>query len=561
MSQIETRQFDAIQLGILWSKMRAIADEAAANVVKTAVSTSVGISQDFACSILDARGRLLACGVPSVAQFSALLPRTMRMVLERFPVDDWEPGDVVLTTDPWVSAGHAYDLVLISPAFADDKLVAFTVSLAHTADIGGTLALSGSKDMFEEGLILPLLKIYKTGQLNEDVLEVLKANIRVPDVMMGDFHAMTAANELAARRLVEVLREYGMPDYVELTDEIEAYSERAVRAAIAKLPDGSYPFELDIDGIKRPVHLAVTVTVRGDELTVDFTGSDEQRPDEALNAVLNFTFSETVTAVQSVLTPNVSFNEGFLRAVEVIAPEGSVYNCTKPVPVKNRDKVVAHIETLIFGALHPILPDKVLATSGGINVTVANGIDSTTGRVFNTYVSQGGGTGAGLGYDGVHCLHFPWGSRSIPVEMVESRSPLLVKSKRITPDSGGAGRYRGGCGQETVITTLPEQTRSVALALYSDHIRFAPEGLAGGEPGQAGDYLLDGEALGADHEAVVNSFIYLEPESELTVRLPGGGGYGDPAERDPEAIEADLRAGFVTPEGVRRSYVRSPERP
>ncbi|MCU1422505.1 MAG: 5-oxoprolinase (ATP-hydrolyzing) [Microbacteriaceae bacterium] len=549
-------EFDSIRTSLMWSKVRAIADEVAGVVVKTAVSTSVGVSEDFGCSVLDARGRLMACGVPSVAQFSALLPRSMRMVLEEYPAETWSPGDVVLTTDPWVAAGHAYDLLLVTPAFRDDQLVAFVVSLAHTSDIGGSLALSGAKDMYEEGLMLPLLKVYKQGVLNEDLIAILRANIRVPDVMMGDFYAMTAANELGARRLVEMLADDGLDDFVGLTDELENYTEAAVRKAISELPDGEYAYEVDSDGLIEPVHLKITITIAGDELKADYTGSDPQRAAQALNAVFNFTFSETVTALQCVLTPTIPFNEGFLRAVDTYAPEGSVFNCTKPMPVKNRDKVISHIETLVFGALYPIMPDRVLAGSAGANVTIFNGRESVKGRPFNAYLSQGGGTGAGVGYDGINALHFPWGSRNIPVELVETRAPVTVVSKELRTDSGGPGQFRGGCGQETVLRVSETQSEDdpIALALYSENVRFPAEGLEGGEAGVIGGYSYNGTDLAPDSKEVLDSFIFLKAGDELRIRLAGGGGYGDAFERDVERVERDVQLGFVSVAAARERY-------
>lgn len=550
------REFDPIRTSLMWSKVRAIADEVAGVVVKTAVSTSVGVSEDFGCSVLDARGRLMACGVPSVAQFSALLPRSMRMVLERYPADSWSPGDVVMSTDPWVGAGHAFDLLLVTPVFREERLVAFVVSLAHTSDIGGSLALSGAKDMYEEGLMLPLLKVYKQGELNEDVIAILRANIRVPDVMMGDFYAMTAANELGARRLVEMLVDDGLEDFAGLTDELENYTEAAVRKAIAALPDGDYTYELDTDGLLSPVRLKITITVTGDTLKVDYTGSDPQRAAQALNAVFNFTFSETVTALQCVLTPTIPFNEGFLRAVDTYAPEGSVLNCTKPMPVKNRDKVISHIETLVFGALYPVLPDRVLAGSAGANVTIMNGRESDSGRPFNAYLSQGGGTGAGVGYDGINALHFPWGSRNIPVELVETRAPVLVVSKTLTTDSGGPGEFRGGCGQETVLRIADTQAEGdpIALALYSENVRFPAEGLEQGEAGVIGGYAYNGVDLAPDSQEVLDSFIYLNAGDELRVRLAGGGGYGDAFARDTERVQRDVQLGFVSIAAARERY-------
>ncbi len=549
-------EFDPIRTSLMWSKVRAIADEVARVVVKTAVSTSVGVSEDFGCSVLDSRGRLMACGVPGVAQFSALLPRSMRMVLDRYPAETWRKGDVVLTTDPWVGAGHAYDLLLVTPAFKDDRLVAFVVSLAHTSDIGGSLALSGAKDMYEEGLMLPLLKVYEQGELNEDVIAILRANIRVPDVMMGDFHAMTAANELGARRLVEMLDDDGLEDFVALTDELENYTEAAVRRAIAELPDGEYSYELDTDGLSSPVRLKLTIRVTGDELKVDYTGSDPQRAAQALNAVFNFTFSETVTALQCVLTPTIPFNEGFLRAVDTFAPEGSVLNCTRPMPVKNRDKVISHIETLVFGALYPVLPNRVLAGSAGANVTIFNGRESGTGRPFNAYLSQGGGTGAGIGYDGMNALHFPWGSRNIPVELVETRAPVTVVSKELRTDSGGPGEFRGGCGQETVLRVADTQVEDdpVALTLYSENVRFPAEGLEGGQAGAIGGYAHNGRDLAPDSQEVLDSFIFLRAGDELRVRLAGGGGYGEAFARDVERVERDVRLGYVSAQAAREHY-------
>lgn len=404
--------------------------------------------------------------------------------------------------------------------------------------------------------MLPLLKVYDAGRLNEDVIAILRANIRVPDVMMGDFHAMTAANELGARRLVEMLADDGLEDFVALTDELESYTEAAVRKAIAALPDGAYSYELDTDGLSSPVRLKLTITVAGDELKADYTGSDPQRAAQALNAVFNFTFSETVTALQCVLTPTVPFNEGFLRAVDTFAPEGSVLNCTKPMPVKNRDKVISHIETLVFGALYPVMPRRVLAGSAGANVTIFNGRDSETGRPFNAYLSQGGGTGAGIGYDGTNALHFPWGSRNIPVELVETRAPVMVVSKELRTDSGGPGQFRGGCGQETVLRVSETQAddQPVALTLYSENVRFPAEGLEGGQAGVIGGYAHNGRDLAPDSQEVLDSFIFLKAGDELRVRLAGGGGYGNAFERDVERVERDVQLGFVSVADARERY-------
>lgn len=547
-------EFDAIRASLRWTKIRAIADEIAGTVVKTAVSTSIGVSEDFASSILDSRGRLMACGARSVAQFSALLPRTMRIVLEEVPVEDWFPGDVVIATDPWVTAGHHFDLVLVTPAFHEERLIGFVVSLGHTSDVGGMLAISGAKDMYEEGLVMPVVKMYNKGVPNRDVVRIFRANIRVPDIMMGDLHAMTAANELGARRLSEMASEDGLHDFIALTDELENYTEDAVRRAIAEVPDGIYEYGMEVDGISKPVHVQIAITVAGDSLKVDFSGSASQDASQAVNAVFNFTLSETATAVQTVLTPTTPFNEGFLRAVEIYAPEGSIFNCTKPMPVKNRDKVISHIETLIFSALHPVLPDRVLAGSGAANVTIITGRDKQTGKPFNAYISLGAGHGAGAGYDGPNAVHFPYFSRNIPVEVVETRSPLFFLSKTICQDSGGPGEFRGGCGQEVVFRVADGHEDPVALGLCSDNVRFAEEGLAGGEAGTTCGYVYNGTAMGADSQLVVGSFTFLNPGDELAIRLSGGGGFGNAIQRDAEAVAQDVKLGFVSAQAAEDRY-------
>jgi N-methylhydantoinase B len=237
-----------------------------------------------------------------------------------------------------------------------------------------------------------------------------------------------------------------------------------------------------------------------------------------------------------------------------LAPEGSVFNCTKPMPVKNRDKIIAHIETLVFGAFRELLPDRVLSASGIINVLICNGIDSETGRNFNTYISEGAGVGAGAGYDGANALHFPCGSRNIPVEIVESRAPLLITRKEFRADSGGPGEFRGGCGQVTALRPYESQKTPIAIALYNDNTRFPPEGLYGGESGVTTDLVVNGRVLPVDSTELTDSFLYLKPEDELVLRLAGGGGYGDPLDRRVDLVDADVRNGFVSAEAATERY-------
>jgi N-methylhydantoinase B/oxoprolinase/acetone carboxylase alpha subunit len=545
MSTVIDTTFDPITLEILRSRLVALTAEAESALLKASFSTIISLSQDFTVEAHDARGVGLAQSRRSVAEFSALLPRTVRHFLDHFPPDTLQPGDILITNDPWLCAGHLGDFTVAMPVFHRDHLVAFMSSMAHHSDVGGTLDDTGARDVFEEGIWIPVTKLYRAGTLNQDVMGIIRANVRTPDKVDGDLHAQIAACEVGARQLRRLLDEFDLPDYCGLAQALYNRAQEAMEEAILRLPDGEYRSMVELDGIdERPLQIHASLRIDGARIHVDYAGTSPQ-VQAGINSAWNFTYAETVNAIKSVLIPEIQSNEGCFAPITVTAPEGSILNARPPAPVKGRTRTGYHIHPALFGALVQVIPDRVQAHSGLGNLIAVNG-EYLDGRRFNAHLLIGGGLGARASLDGINTIKYPTSSANVPTELFETQTPLMVSRKEFIPNSGGQGQYRGGLGQRVELM-LPEDFKgTLTLSLRPQTMVVAAQGLAGGHPGRKARVQFNGQELTRASEVVRRGSVRMQPGDRLVTMESGGGGFGDPKRRDHAYIAADIEAGYIT---------------
>jgi N-methylhydantoinase B len=535
---------DPVTLGILWSRLIGVTNEQAAALMRTSFTPIVRESGDLSAALFDARGRMLAQAVTGTPGHINSLATSMRHFLAAFGPDDLRPGDVLITNDPWLTSGQLNDLSVVTPAFRGEQLVGFFGNTCHAADIGGRGLSADAAEVFEEGLAIPMTKLYDGGRPNEELLRILRANVRVPEEVLGDVHAQVAGNQVGVARLLEYLEEFGLDDLDALGDEIVSRSEHALREAIAALPDGRYEKTIRTDGLDEPITIRCAVVIDGDEIVVDYAGSSPQA-ERGMNVVLNYTAAYTSYALKCAISPHVPHNDGSFRPITVSAPEGSILNPRRPAAVAARHIVGHFLPHAVFGALVDIAPDRIVAEGAG-NIWLT----TIRGRGENRFVSvlfAAGGMGARPDKDGLSATSFPSGIATTPVEIVETTSPVVIRRKELRPDSGGPGRHRGGLGQ-----TIEVEVRTgepYAVSVLSDRVRFAAEGYLGGGPGGRAAFRTSD---GATPNPKLTQM--LSAGTNFVLELPGGGGFHDPGGRDPAALEEDVADGRVTVAAAQRDY-------
>jgi len=531
---------DSITLEVIWSRLISIVDEMAITLKRMSFSTFVREANDYACVLFDAKGNSLAQSSLSIPSFIGCLPKTIKQMLQHFPPPTLVDGDVLITNDPWIGAGHLPDVVVVAPIYRKSTLIGFSGSIAHASDVGGRLWSADANELFEEGIRIPVMKLYRAGQLNEDLFGMMLANVRVPEQVQGDIRAQVMANETIARRLSELMDEYELKDLEEVSHEIISRSEKAMRREIKQIPDGTYRHAVHADGFESPVTLACSLTVEGSNIRVDYTGSSPQSR-RGINVVPNYTFSFTLYAIKCALLPYVPNNEGCFRPVEVTAPEGTILNPRFPAAVGARHIIGHYMPYAVFGALAQVIPERVIADSGTSGYPYFGGTDEH-GRKFTQFLPTSGGYGARHDKDGENCLYFPSNVSNVPVEVVEALTPLQIERKEFAIDSAGPGKFRGGCGQEFVIR-VEEQTDlpPLTMSMITERTLFPPNGIAGGRAGSKRVTLLN---VGETPHPKMQ--ILFPPGSRIYNRTPGGGGYGNPLERDPMKVALDVKLGLVS---------------
>ena len=540
---MESKAIDPVTLEVVWNRLLSVANEQQDALIRTAFSTIVRESQDLACGIFDTQGRMIAQSISGTPGHINAMATSMKHFLAAFPPDKLAPGDVLITNDPWMTAGQINDITITTPCFKNGQLVALFANTCHSADIGGRILSAEAREVFEEGLRLPIMKLFDRGEPNQVLMQIVRANVRQPDEVIGDFYAQTASNDAGGRALLEMMEEFGLDSIDHVAEEIIRRSEQAVRAEIAKLPDGQWSNETWSDGFEEPILVRCMVRVAGDEIFIDFSGSSPQST-RGINVVLNYTHAYASFAIKAAICPDVPHNEGSFRPVHVSAPPGSILNALEPAPVASRQVIGHFIPSAIFAALSGALPGRLMAPGADpIWLSVWRGQNPS----FTLTLFQVGGTGARPSKDGLSAVGFPSGVAGVPAEIVESLSPVVLKRRELRADSGGAGKWRGGLGQLTEFVRRGGGRWSVSS--IADRTKYPAPGLLGGQAGAAGEVALgDGTRLHA------KSLVDLGTEDTVHVNLPGGGGYGEPLQRDAQRVLWDVIEGYITPEAAEKTY-------
>lgn len=536
---------DPIRIGLIWRRIEGLVDQVAETFLRAAFSVVVRDNYDMAFSLFDARGRLIAQSKRSIPSFTGTLPRTLEEVLAKFPPEQLAPGDVVITNDPWIGTGHLNDISMVHPIHRDGRLIAYAASTAHTVDIGGAPSPT-ARDRFEEGLCIPICRIVEAGRENPVVIDFLKENLRMSDETLGDIRAQFAAYADCKSKLFGLLDDEGLADLEAVADDIIERSEDGMRRAISALPDGTWQDEFDTDGFDESLHIACSVTITGDEMTIDFAGTSPQIP-WPVNCVLNYTQAYARYAVKCLLDPEAPNNAGSLRPITVTAPEGCLLNAIPPVPVWGRHLSGHYVPPAVIGALSQVVPERAVAESGSPlwNVYFSGARPDGSGNFVKMYFMNGGHGARAMG-DGPGCLSFPSNVSNEPTEVFENQTPMLIAEKSFVPDTGGAGRYRGGNAQRIRFRSLSKAP--LTMTIRHERIRFPPRGLLGGLNGTPGIDQLNGEPLAAKSRTV------LAQGDEVMFQTPGGGGFFPASERAKEQIDDDIASGLVTQNAAAKDY-------
>ncbi len=538
---------DQITLDVLWSRLISTVNEQAAALIRSSFTSIVREAGDLSAGVFDRRGRMVAQAVTGTPGHINSMATGMIHFLDRYPVETLNPGDVLITNDPWKTASQLNDITIATPVFKNGRVVAFFANCCHALDIGGRGLSADSRSVYEEGLFIPVMKLREGDRLVAPVLEMIAANVRTPEEVLGDLHSQIIGNEVGARQLLSFMEEFGLDDIEALSDEIVNRSERAMRERIRALPDGEYSYSLTVDGFDAPITIVATITVAGDELTVDYAGSSGPVP-IGINVTLNYTRAYTTYGIKCAISPDVPNNEGSFRPVKVVAPEGGLLNCSYPAPVGGRHLVGHFLPSAVMGALAGALPENVIAPGfDALWDTHLAGVDRATGKQFSFTWFSAGGAGAMRGKDGMSATAYPSGIAGVPVEVIEALAPVVVRRRELRADSGGAGTHRGGLGQIMEVELLTE--RPYLFSGLYDRARHPAPGLAGGQDGAVG-------RLSTNNGVAVQPklSVMLPPDTVFTLEMPGGGGFGPAFERGPEQVLADVRAGYVSLDAARTDY-------
>jgi len=555
MSAAEKRQAvrQTIRQQLIWSRLLAVVEEQAQALIRTAFGTSTREAGDLSAGVFLPDGRMIAQAVTGTPGHVNSMADSVLHFLRAYPAETMRDGDVFITNDPWKGTGHLYDVVMVTPVFHQAKIVALFASTVHVVDIGGLGAGPDGLEIYHEGLFLPLLHFVREGVLQESILAIVRANVREPEQVEGDLHALVACNAVGARRLQQLLREFALDDLQAEGDYIVERSARAMREVLREWPRGTWHNHMTVDGYDAPLELHAAVTIDEDGVRVDFTGTSGTVP-RGINVPKAYTDAYTSFGIRCLIGSDVPNNSGSLAAIQVTAPEGSIVNALPPAAVTARSAIGQMLPDLVFGALRQARPDRVPAEGASSlwNIHLVGGRPFPGGpnealaqaRRFSITSFTTGGTGARPGQDGLSATAYPSGVRNVSLEILETQAPLLFRRKEYRADSGGAGAQRGGLGQTIAVENA--DGAPMVLAASWDRVRFAPRGALGGGDGARGRARLQnaGTVLRGKGRQLI-------PAGEvLIVETPGGAGLGDPRERDPARLARDLQAGLVSAEGA-----------
>ncbi|MBO6853597.1 MAG: hydantoinase B/oxoprolinase family protein [Marivivens sp.] len=533
---------------IMWNRLISVVEEQAQALVRTAFSTSVREAGDLSAGVYDIEGRMLAQAVTGTPGHVNAMAEAVAHFMREIGTDTMAEGDVYITNDPWMGTGHLHDITVVTPAFHQGRHVGYFGCTAHVVDVGGRGFGSDANSVYEEGLQIPIMRFADRGTVDQTLLRMIRVNTREPDQLIGDLYALAACNEIGQRRLSEMLAEYATADLSEISTYILSASEKATIDRIAALPAGTASATMQIDGYSMPVTLACSVAVHPNHIACDFTGTSAPDP-KGINVPMVYTRAYACYALKCAIAPDIPNNAASLAPFRITAPEDTIVNAVHPAPVALRHVIGHLIPDTVFGALDQLLPATVPAEGAGALCNFQMSIRPTTaeGSRAEVLTFNSGGSGARPVLDGLNATAFPSGVMTMPVEATEHAGPVIIWRKELRPDSGGAGESRGGLGQYMEVGTRPGH--AFDFSAMFDRVDHPARGRHGGQEGGATSVRLsDGTALGGKGRTRV-------PEG-ATVQLafPGGGGYGDPRNRAPQAVARDLRLGYISEDTARNTY-------
>ena len=546
-----------IEHQVMWNRLISVVEEQAQTLVRTAFGTATREAGDLSAGVYDTQGRMLAQAVTGTPGHVNSMAMSTRYVLDKIPIEKMNEGDAFIVNDPWQGTGHLNDIVIVTPTFRRGQPVGLFACTLHVVDIGGRGIIGEARQVYEEGIYLPITKIVDRGEVNEWLIDIIKANVREPVQVIGDIYSEIASNEVGGKRLVAMMDEFGLEHLDDLARHILDNSREASLAAIGRLPPGTYRNAMMVDGINgRPMELKARLTIGPDGIDVDFAGSAGVVP-HGINVPLCYTEAYTSFGVKCIVAPHVPNNAASLATIRVTAPEGCILNARHPAPVAGRSIIGQMLPDVVFGCLTQAVPGRVPAegTSCLWNVRLMGGMGRVEGDAetlkdatsFNVTGFHSGGTGARPKLDGLSATAFPSGVRNVPVEITETNAPVLIWKKEYRTDSGGAGEFRGGLGQVMEIETA--ESKPFAISTSFDRVVFPPRGRLGGREGATGRVeLVSGKVLPPKAQSSI-------PVGErLRISMPGGGGYGDPKERPVDRVVADVEKGLVSVARARDLY-------
>jgi|TARA_B110000967_G_C18900019_1_gene574054 N-methylhydantoinase B len=539
-----------IDYQIMWNRLIAVVEEQATTLIRTAFSTSVREAGDLSAGLFDARGRMIAQAVTGTPGHVNAMAESVSHFMREIGPDDIFEDDVYITNDPWMGTGHLHDITVVSPSFRAGQLIGFFACTAHVVDIGGRGFGPDASEVYEEGLLIPIMKFATRSEVSKDLIGMVRANVREPVQVVGDMYSLAACNAAGDRRLHTMMTEFAIVDLVGLSDFIIDTSRAATHAAIAGVPDGSYANQMTVDGYDAPVLMAITLDVAGDRIKADFAGTSGMST-FGVNVPEVYTRAYACYGLKCAIAPEVPNNTGSLEPFEITAPDGCILAARRPAPVSVRHVLGHLIPDVVFGALHQAMPATVPAEGSSAlwNVQISgrpcdpdSGLPSAEVLTFNS-----GGTGARPNFDGLSATAFPSGVSTMSVEATEHVGPVTIWRKELRSGSGGAGTTRGGFGQ--IIEIEPRAGYDFYFNAMFDRVDHPARGREGGGAGEAGRVALaDGTKLRSKGRQLIKS------GQRLRLSLPGGGGYGDPANRAPALVAADLAAGLISSQDAKADY-------
>jgi N-methylhydantoinase B len=547
-----------IHTQIMWNRLIAVVEEQAQTMLRTAFSTSVREAGDLSAGVFDRHGRMLAQAVTGTPGHVNSMANAVRYFLDVYPLATMKPGDHYITNDPWLTSGHLHDITVVTPSFYRGEAVGLFANTIHVVDIGGLGMGPDGRQVFEEGLSIPIMQLAREGRMNEDLLRLVRANVREPLQVEGDIYACAACNDEGTRRLTDMMDEFEIANLDRLGDTIIEASRDATLERIRALPKGTYRNSLTMDGYDKPLLLNAALTISDDGIHVDYDGTSPASG-FGINVVFNYCLAYTAFGVKCLVAPEVPNNAGSLAPITVSAPEGCVLNAKRPWPVAARHTVGQMLPDVVAGCLQHAIVGGVPAEGasslwnpqifggGSLVDEVEDGTDANELPEFSTVIFHCGGAGARPEKDGLSATAFPSGVRTIPVEATESVAPIVFYRREFRDGSGGPGQFRGGLGQ--VIELGGAGATPLALLCNFERVRHPARGRSGGRPGAAGVVTLrSGRPIRPKGRQTV------PPRDAICLQLPGGGGFGNPRARDPQHVREDVLDGLITAEAARRDY-------